>query len=193
MCFAHFNSPAPQSWGEGFSISLLSLIMITWISYRLSLLIIMKKSFIPAILVLSRLKISTRWLIAVIPLLVELCMPALTAGFLNLSLFAAIPGFALPAAISTPANVQLLWSANSSAVIIVTVFLQSLKNSDTSFWKIVSYWIASSLQSGLSSPACSSISINQRILSRVSSVSSIHLADPSNGTLTSIMESGQLC
>ena len=93
-----FNSPAPQSWGMGFSFSSFSCIIDIWISYKESLLTIMNKLNILFIPDLLRWKTLKKWLNVVILLLVVPCMAALTAVNLSSFLFVATAVSALPAA-----------------------------------------------------------------------------------------------
>ena len=74
-----FNSPAPQSWGEGFLFSLSSCIIVSWISYRKSLQTIMKKLNIPSIPDPLRCETLTKWSIAAILLTV---VPCISSGIL---------------------------------------------------------------------------------------------------------------
>ena len=64
-CLRHINSPAPQSWGVGFSFVSTSVIIILWIFSKTFSMIIMKKSYIYSDLVSLLLKTSIRCLIVV--------------------------------------------------------------------------------------------------------------------------------
>ena len=129
VCKHTLNSPAPHSWGVGFSFVHFYCKIIAWaIYYKTFLSIIMNISSTNFILVKLRLKTSPRWFIVGILLMAVHFLHALIVANWNSFLSAVNLVFVLPAETCTTRNVLFTCLVNWSTVFIDIVSSLFLKN-----------------------------------------------------------------